>query len=122
MANLVALIGFVFLGVGIAVVLSPATLRKLIHQAIEYRWLYWISGLRVLMGGILVIAASHTRLPGFITGLGVLLVAAGITLPLLGEDRIDSMAAWWLRQSDMMVGIWGVVVAVLGALVIWASF
>ena len=107
MSNLVALIGFLILGVGIAVVISPAILRKLIHQAIEYRWIYWVSGLRVLMGGILVVAASNTRMPGFITGLGVLLVAAGVSLPLLGEERVDWMASWWLRQSDMIVGVWG---------------
>jgi ABC-type xylose transport system permease subunit len=61
-------------------------------------------------------------MPGFITGLGVLLIAAGITLPLLGEERVDRMASWWFRQSDMMVGVWGTVVAILGAVVIWASF
>ena len=122
MSSLVALIGFLIHGVGIAVILSPPSLRKVIHQAIEYRWLNCLSGLRLLVGGVLVIAASATRMPGFITGLGVLLIAAGITLPLLGEERVDRMASWWFHQSDMMVGVWGTVVAILGAVVIWASF
>ena len=121
MSALVALIGSFILCVGIAVALSPATLRKLIHQAIEYRWLYWVSGLRVLMGGILVVAATETRMPGFITGLGVFLVAAGIALPLLGEERVDRMAAWWLRQSNGMVRTGGSLIAVLGAVVFLAS-
>jgi hypothetical protein len=76
----------------------------------------------VLVGGILVVAAPATRLPAFVRGLGVLLIAAGVSIPLLGEARVDRMAAWWLRQTDGMLRAWGALAAILGAVVAWSGF
>ena len=121
MSALVALIGVLFLGVGLAVLASPAVLRGLLHRFLEARWLYWVSGLRVLVGGVLVIAAPATRLPAFVRGLGVVFIVAGVSIPLLGEARVDQMAQWWVRQSDGVLRAWGALAAVLGAVVAWAG-
>jgi hypothetical protein len=121
MLHLVALIGFLILAIGFSVIASPAILRGILHRFLESRWLYWVSGLRVLVGGILVIAASATRMPGFVRAFGVLLIAAGVSIPLLGEQRVDRMAEWWLRQSDGMLRGWGLLAAILGTLVLWAA-
>lgn len=121
MSSLVVLIGFLILGIGLAVGLSPGVLRGLLHQFLEFRWVYWVSGVRVLAGGILIVAAPATRLPGFVQGLGALLIAAGVSIPLLGEERVNQMAAWWLRQSDQMLRTWGALAVVLGASLAWTG-
>jgi len=72
----------------------------------EFRWLYSVSGIRVLVGSILVVAASSTGFPGFVRAFGVTLIVAGISIPLLGEERVDRMAEWWLRQLDWMLRAW----------------
>ena len=69
----------------------------------------------------MVIAAPATRIPGFVLGFGVLLIAAGVSIPLLGEERVDQMAEWWLRQSDPTLRVWGMLAAVLGVVVAWAG-
>ena len=121
MSSLVVPIGVLLLGVGLAVMLSPVALRGLLHQFLEFRWVYWVSGLRVLVGGILVATAPATRLPTFVRGLGVVLIAAGASIPLLGEAHVDRMAAWWLRQTDGMLRAWGTLAAILGAVIAWAG-
>ena len=103
--------------IGLAVVISTAAFRLFLRRFLESRWLYWASGVRVLVGSILVIAASSTGFPGFVRALGVILVAAGVSIPLLGEERVARMAEWWLQQSDLVLRGWGVVAAVLGAVV-----
>jgi hypothetical protein len=121
MSSLVALIGFLILVLGLAVAVLPAALREILHRFLESRWLYWVSGVRVLVGAILVIAASSTAFPGFVRALGVIFIVAGVSIPLLGEERVDRIAEWWLRQSDWMLRAWGVLASVLGALVAWAG-
>ena len=121
MLSLVVLIGFLMLVIGVAVVVSPAVLRGMLHQFLEARWVYWVSGARVLLGSILVVAASSTGFPGFVRALGVILIAAGVTIPLLGEELVNGIAEWWLRQSDGMLRGWGTLAAVLGAVVGWAG-
>jgi hypothetical protein len=121
MSSLVALIGFLVFVIGLAVVISPAALREILHRFLESRWLFWVSGGRILVGGILVVAASSTGFPGFVRALGVVLIAAGVTIPLLGEERVDRIAEWWLRRSDSMLRGWGALAAILGAAVAWAG-
>jgi hypothetical protein len=121
MASLVALVGFLILPPGAAVMVSPAVLRSLVHQFLEFRWIYVISGLRILAGGLLVVAASATRLPGLVRGLGMLLIIVGVSVPLLGEARVDRMAVWWLRQSDERLRGWGALTTILGAVLMWAA-
>ncbi|MGA7979697.1 MAG: hypothetical protein WCA32_05655 [Chromatiaceae bacterium] len=116
MSSLVVLIGILILGVGLSVAALPGTLRTILRPFLEPRWLYWVSGLRVLVGGVLVIAAPVTRLPGFVLGLGVLLVLAGGSIPLLGEARVHRMVEWWRRQPDWMLRAWGTVGVLIGAI------
>ena len=121
MSFLAALIGLLIFPLGVAIVLSPTTLRTAAHYTIQQGWLYWATSFRVLLGGILFTAAVHTRMPGFIKGLGVFLIATGITISILGEKRVESIAGWWSYQPNVVLGVWGAAVTVVGALVIWAS-
>lgn len=121
MSSLVVLIGLLILGIGLAVSLSPGVLRTLLHQLLEFRWVYWVSGVRVLVGGLLIAAAPATRVPGFVLGLGALLIAAGVSIPLLGEGRVNQMAEWWLRQSDQTLRTWGALAVALGAGLAWTG-
>lgn len=121
MTNLVALIGFLVLVLGLAVIVSPAAFRRALHRFREHRWLYWASAFRLLAGGILVVAASSTAFPGFVRALGVIFIAAGVSIPFLGKERAFRIAEWWLRQPDEMLRGWGILAAVLGALLAWAG-
>jgi hypothetical protein len=103
------------------VIVSPAVLRDLLHRFLEYRWAYWVSGLRVLAGAVLVIAAPTTKPPDVILLLGVLLLAAGTSIPFLGKARVDRMAEWRLRQPNGLLRGWGTLAASLGAVVAWAG-
>jgi hypothetical protein len=121
MSSLIVLIGLVLLGLGLAVSAAPVMLRALLQPLLESRWLYWVSGLRVLVGGVLVVAAPATRLPGFVLGLGVLLMLAGASGPFLGEARVHAMADWWRAQSGSALRTWGALVGLFGAILIWAA-
>lgn len=121
MSSLAAAIGLLVLGIGLAVIASPGVLRGILRRFLESRWLYWVSGLRVLVGGILIIAAPATRMPGFVGAFGVLLVAAGVSIPLLGEARVDRMAQWWSRQPDWTLRAWGALAAFVGGALLWTG-
>jgi hypothetical protein len=47
--------------------------------------------------GILFIVARVPRMPAFNQAFGVLLIAAGLSIPFLGEQRVGRMVEWWLR-------------------------
>jgi hypothetical protein len=121
MSSLVVLIGSLLFGLGLAVSAAPAVLRRLLQPFLDPRWRYWVSGLRVLLGGVLVAAAPATRLPGFVLGFGALLMLAGASVPFLGDTRVRAMADWWGAQSDSALRTWGALAGLAGVILIWTG-
>jgi hypothetical protein len=121
MLTIVLIIGIFFLLVGIAVILQPEALRKLLHQFLKMEWLIPATLIRVVTGIIFLLAAPGSRYPLFLQILGVIFVLAGVAIPLLGKVKIEALAAWWLARPDTVLRIWGGLAALLGVAVIWAS-
>jgi hypothetical protein len=55
----------------------------------EFQWVYGVNGVRVLADGLLIATAPAAHVPGFVLGVGALLIAAGVSTPLLGEGRVN---------------------------------
>jgi ABC-type transport system involved in multi-copper enzyme maturation permease subunit len=117
----IILIGLIFLLLGLAVVAQPGRLRHWLHRFLRANWLPMLSLLRILVGGVLIIWSGETNAPALMMALGLLLLFAGVILPLLGESRVEAMAQWWLRRDDRWMRGWGVAVALIGAAIAWAG-
>jgi hypothetical protein len=121
MKIIVLFIGIFILVVGIAILISPAALRQLLHKFLEKRWLPYATALRIIVGVIFVFAAPQTKMPQIIWGLGILFILAGIIIPLLGAKRIEGVANWWLGMPDVVLRLWAVLAGILGILIAWAA-
>jgi len=117
----IILIGLVFLLLGLAVLARPERLRNWLHRFLQASWLPMLSLLRILVGGVLIIWSGETNAPALMMALGLLLLLAGVLLPLLGEARVEAMAQWWLRRDDRWMRGWGAAVALIGAVIAWAG-
>jgi uncharacterized protein YjeT (DUF2065 family) len=121
MLTIVLIIGIFFLLVGIAILLQPEALRKLLQHFLKMEWLIPATLIRVVTGIIFLLAAPGSRYPLLLQILGVIFVLAGVTIPLLGKLKIEALAAWWLARPDTMLRILGGAAALLGAVIIWVS-
>jgi uncharacterized protein YjeT (DUF2065 family) len=117
----IILIGLIFVMLGLAVIGQPGRLRQWLHRFLQADWLPMLSLLRILVGGVLIIWSGETHAPALMMALGLLLLLAGVLLPLLGEERVEAMAQWWLRRDDHWMRGWGVAVTLIGALIAWAG-
>ncbi|ADE15088.1 conserved hypothetical protein [Nitrosococcus halophilus Nc 4] len=121
MIMIVLLIGILITGMGVAVLISPARLRWLLDWFLERKNFYWVAAIRIITGGVFILAAPETRMPTLILTLGVLFIAAGITILFLGKERIDRLAAWWLTQSNSILRLWALAAMAFGGLIIWCA-
>ena len=117
----IILIGLVFVLLGLAVLARPKRLRDWLHRFLRASWLPMLSLLRIVIGGVLVIWSGETQAPEPVMALGLLMVIAGVLLPVLGEARVEAMAQWWLKRSDRWMQGWGVAVILIGGLLAWAG-
>jgi uncharacterized membrane protein len=117
----IILIGLVFVLLGLAVLARPQRLRDWLHRFLRASWLPMLSLLRIVIGGVLVIWSGETQAPEPVMALGLLVVIAGVLLPVLGEARVEAMAQWWLKRSDRWMQGWGVAVILIGGFLAWAG-
>ncbi len=121
MSFLVILIGLLIFGIGVGILFSPATLRQILNNFLLKKWLVPATLLRIFIGIIFLIAAPSTRWPIFIHILGIVFILAGVSIPLLGTEKIERLANWWMERSDAILRVWAAIAAVLGIAILWAG-
>ena len=121
MSVLVAIVGLFILGIGVAVLLSPAQLKRVLRIFLQKRWWRLAAAIRILIGIVLLIAASETRAPAFVFVVGVLFIAAGASLPLIGSARLERLSNWWLERPDVLFRLWALATVAFGAALVWCG-
>lgn len=116
-------IGIYFLVTGIAVVARRDTIGAFVQRYKEDRVLTFISGVMALWFGLVVLALHWQwgdALAAAITIIGLLAALKGAALLILG-GRVTVLARPF-DENLHVAGIWGIVIALIGAGLIWAGF
>jgi hypothetical protein len=75
-------------------VVTPDSLLAVGRLLITPSGLYVAGALRIVLGATLFVAAPETRFPRTLRIIGILLVVAGLTTPLVGVERVRAIVEW----------------------------
>jgi hypothetical protein len=87
-------------------VVSPDALLRIARHFETPGGLYAAAALRIVVGGVLVLAAGASRAPRAIRVIGVLIVVAGLVTPFLGLDRVRAILEWWAAAGPIFKRVW----------------
>jgi uncharacterized protein YjeT (DUF2065 family) len=118
---IVVLVGALIALIGLAVIIAPVALKKVLWALIESDRFYLIAIARIVIGVLFLLAARETGSRLFISIVGVSLILAGLLIPVLGRTRTRAVAEWWMKKSDGILRLWGLMALVLGAALIGAG-
>jgi len=119
----IAAFGLLVLALGAIGAARPATLLGWVQRAWRSRaGLSLAAGFRAALGVLLLAAASETRFPRLIGGLGVLSLLAAVSIPFLGYERLRKLVEWWLTRSEGFVRGWSLVTCAFGAFLVYAAW
>lgn len=116
----VGLFGLFVVALGIVGVISPQRLLALVTRVQSQMGLYFIAGIRLLLGMALILAASASRAPLYFQVLGGLSVISGVVTPFFGVRRFEAILGWWRRRTPWVVRLWSLFVLFFGASLVWA--
>ncbi len=116
----VAVFGLFVAVLGVAGLLSPERLLALVTRAQSQLGLYFMAGFRLLLGVALLLAASSSRAPLYLQGLGSLSLVSGVITPFFGVHRFEAILDWWRRRSPWAVRLWSAFVLLFGVSLVWA--
>jgi hypothetical protein len=120
-AGLVALVGVVVAGAGIACLVAPARFRRLLSRWTRKRWINAGILLRLAAGLVFLAGAPQTGLPRLVLLLGIVTLAAGLLTPLLGYHRLFAFADWWAARPTSLIRLWALLATGLGLLIVYAA-
>lgn len=122
MAAILVTIGALIVLVSIAAVLRPRELLDLAGKIAVRTWLRVMAFLvRVVLGTILILVAPSTTFSPLIKIIGVLLIASGIAVLLLGNEGVQRVLNWALRLGPSAVVTGGLVGILFGAFLIYVA-
>ena len=121
MSIIVLVVGALIVAMGMAALVAPSTLKRLLHHLTKADRFYVVAVLRFAIGAIFLLAARSTRLPIFVTVVGAVSIAAGVLIPILGAARLKAIVDWWLARGDIVLRLWGLVACAFGLLLVWAG-
>ena len=111
---IVIFVAIFIISVGLSTIILPATLRNSLRKLLSRNWLWPISAMRLMLGAAFLMGAEETSMPKLITIIGSVMIAAGIALPILGKERIEPWAHYFLKQKDWIFRICGFIALLLG--------
>ncbi|HAW51945.1 MAG TPA: hypothetical protein DCX54_06390 [Flavobacteriales bacterium] len=107
-------VAVIIITLSVSIIIHPKFLKEVLHELLKKKWLWPVSAARVILGALFIYIANSTNYPLFVGIFGTVVVLAGISVPLMGSHRIESMAVWWLNQKDYILRLGGFVGMLLG--------
>jgi hypothetical protein len=124
MGGAVAAIGVVIGVVGAIGVVSPTILLSPALDGLKWspRRIYGLAVARLVIGVILVVAASSTAFPTLVMFIGAVFILRAAMIPLLGLDRTRSLIEWLQGRSSLVTRLLFLAgVVPLGLFLVWAA-
>lgn len=118
---LVVCAGFTAL-VGLVALAAPSRITGGAIQFFSTRGgLLFGAGFRIVFGIALWFSAPSSSAPLAFRILGVVLVASGLSMPLIGPERLARLMRWFVGLGPAVMRIWGVVAVAFGVWLITAT-
>ena len=121
MVGFVKFLGIFIVGFGVAYFINPGIMKPYMAFWKSKQKLYLGGGLALLIGIILLLAASQCRWGGFIVLFGILSLAKGIWLFVIKEEKAISILDWWTKRPIAFLRAHALFAIIIGVLVIYAA-
>jgi len=106
--------------VGAYTVIEPTGLEAVARSFLTETGLLVAAALRLTVGVLLWVAAPVSRAPVVLRVLGVLFVLSGLTLPIVGLDRLIGIVDWGAGLDELALRGAGLLAAGLGTFLLWS--
>jgi len=121
MVILVKLLGIIIAVFGVIYLLNPNMMKPYVAFWKKGKRLYMGAALSLLIGIILLLAASQCAVSWFVAAFGILGFIKGIVLFVLRQEKMISMINWWAERPVAFLRVHALIALVVGALLIYSA-
>ena len=121
MTLLITLFGALIAAFGVAGIMSPDHIRRLLTSMPTHGRFITAVLVRLVFGALFLWLADDLRYPLVMRILGGLSIAAAFGILLMGRERLDRLVDWWMALNDTVLRLGMVFAFFFGAFLVHAS-
>lgn len=121
MVILVKLLGIITVVFGVTFLMRPEVIKKYMAFWTKGKRVYTGGSLSILIGIILLFAASQCGVVWFVTVIGIWGLIKGIILFILGPKKVISMINWWIARPPAVLRILALLTLSIGTLLVCSA-
>jgi uncharacterized protein YjeT (DUF2065 family) len=114
-------LGILFALMGIAYLLRPEIIKKLMGFFKKGKRIYLPGLVRFALAVVFLVAARECRYPWIIFACGIIFLTGGLLIFLLGPEKIRRILNWYQEQSTLVFRIIAIVVLAFGVIIILSA-
>jgi len=114
-------LGMLFALMGIAYLLRPDIIKKLMGFFKKGKRIYLAGLIRFVLAVVFLVAARECRYFWIIFASGIVFLVGGLLIFMLGPDKIRRIFDWYQNQPTLIFRVIAVVVLAFGAIIIFSA-
>lgn len=114
-------LGILFTLMGIAYLLRPEIIKKLMGFFKKGKRIYLAGLVRLALAVVFFVAASECRYFWIIFASGIIFLTGGLLIFLLGPDKIRRILDWYEGQPIVIFRVIALIVLVFGMVIIFSA-
>ncbi len=114
-------LGILFVLMGIAYLLRPDIIKSLMGFFKKGKRIYFAGLIRFALAIVFFVAARECRYFWIILASGVIFLAGGLLIFMLGPEKIRRILDWYEEQPALIFRVIALIVLVFGAIVIFSA-
>ena len=122
MNTVIAGIGIVIVLLGLLYLIKPSVLQALMRFFKKGRRIYFAALLRFVLAVIFLLGARESGVPIVIIVFGIIFLASGLTIFLMGAKRINRILEWYLGQPTAILRVIALIVLAVGGVITYCAY
>ena len=114
-------LGMLFTLMGIAYLLKPDIIKKLMGFFKKGKRIYFAGLIRFALAIVFLVSARDCRYPWIILASGIIFLIGGLLIFMFGPEKIRRILDWYEQQPALIFQVIAVVVLAFGAIIIFSA-
>lgn len=120
MAGVVKLIGIFMIVMGVIYFVKPSSIKKFINFWKREKNIYYGGAINIVIGLVFLVAASQCIVSWFIVVIGIINLAKGVLIFILGKEKIIDIMNKFYKKPLKELRFLGIIALILGVLLIYS--
>jgi hypothetical protein len=117
----VKMVGIVIVFLAILFLLKPDIMKRVLKFFKQGKRIYFAGLVRLVLAVVFLLAARECDVTWVIVIFGVLFLISGLSIFMIGAEKLRSMLDWFQNKSALFLRVMAVITLAIGAIIIYSA-